>query len=282
MSGKFIPLKAGPALFDFSRPYIMGILNVTPDSFSDGGQFSDPQKAVERALYLQESGADIIDIGGESTRPGSNPVSLEEEIDRVIPVIEKLAGQLTVPISIDTYKTAVARLALDAGASMINDITALNFDPEMALLAAHRNVPVVLMHIKGSPKTMQKNPQYNDLLMEIFQYFEEAINRAETAGLPRSKLIIDPGIGFGKTFADNFRLIGNLNYFKRLNLPILIGASRKRFLSNQDKYSESERLEQSLAAACAAVMNGADFVRVHDVAQTRKALWVIENLRVNR
>ena len=282
MSGKHIPLTIGSKLFDFSRPYIMGILNITPDSFSDGGQFFYPSKAIDHALFLQDAGADILDIGGESTRPGSDPVSLDQELDRVIPVIEKLAPQLSIPISIDTYKSEVARQALKAGAVMINDITALNYDPDMALLAARTDVPVVLMHIKGTPKTMQKNPTYNDLLAEIKKYFEKSIALAEKAGVDRNKLVIDPGIGFGKSVEDNYRLISNLDYFGQLNLPILIGASRKRFLSDNNKYSESERLEQSLAAACAAVLNGADFVRVHDVPQTKKALRVIENLRINR
>jgi dihydropteroate synthase len=279
MASKLTPIKIGDILFDFSRPYIMGILNVTPDSFSDGGNFFDHDRAVEHALRMREEGADIIDIGGESTRPGSESVSAEEEIKRVIPVIESLRPKLTIPISIDTAKAEVAENALDAGADMINDITGLHGDPGLAELAAKRSVPVVAMHIKGTPRTMQKNPEYTDLCAEISSYFQDSINFAVKAGLDKSKVILDPGIGFGKTYEHNFELIRKLGRFKKFGLPIMLGVSRKRFLSIDNKYPEDERLEQSLAAASVAVLNGADFVRVHDVAPTRKALWVISKIK---
>lgn len=279
MTSELTPIQIGDILFDFSRPYIMGILNVTPDSFSDGGNFFDKDKAIEHALQMQDDGADIIDIGGESTRPGSNPVSAEEEIERVIPVIEYLQSRLKIPISIDTAKAVVAENALNSGAAMINDITGLHGDPGMAELAARRDVPVVAMHMKGTPRTMQKNPEYTDLCSEISTYFQDIINIAVRAGLNKSKIILDPGIGFGKTFDHNFELIRKLAKFKKFGLPIMMGLSRKRFLSIDNKYPENERLEQSLASASAAVLNGADFVRVHDVEPTRKALWVISKIK---
>ncbi len=282
MKPNFSPIDIGKINFDFSRPYVMGILNVTPDSFSDGGNFFSRDKAIDHVLRMQQEGADIIDIGGESTRPGSDPVSAEEELERVIPVIEAVAPELKIPISIDTCKAEVAEKALDAGASMINDVTGLRGDDKMAALASSRNVPVVIMHIKGKPKTMQKKPQYDDLIGEISDYFQESIRIAEDAGLTRNKLILDPGIGFGKTYAHNFELIRNLGEFQKFSLPLLVGASRKRFLSIDNKYPETERLEQSLVVACAAVGNGANFVRVHDVLSTKKALWAFLNINISR
>jgi dihydropteroate synthase len=282
MKPSFSPIDIGNIHFDFSRPYIMGILNVTPDSFSDGGNFFSRDIAIEHALRMQEEGADIIDIGGESTRPGSDPVSAEEELKRVIPVIEAILPKLKIPISIDTCKAEVAEKALDAGAAMINDVTGLRGDDKMAALASSCNVPVVIMHMKGKPKTMQKNPKYDDLIGEISDYFEGSIRIAENAGLPRDKLILDPGIGFGKTYDHNFELIRNLGEFNKFGLPLLVGASRKRFLSIDNKYPETERLEQSLAVACAAVENGANFVRVHDVLSTKKALWAFQNINISR
>ena len=279
MTANSRPLKIGGTNFDFTRPYIIGILNVTPDSFSDGGRFLNPQKAINHALKMQDEGADIIDIGGESTRPGSEPVDLDEELSRVIPVIEALSSRIKVPMSIDTCKSEVARQALDAGATMINDISGLRGDARMAGLAAERSVPVIVMHIKGTPRTMQKNPVYEDLIGEIKSYFEEGLSIAEKAGIRKDRIILDPGIGFGKTFQDNFRIIKNLAELKKLGLPINVGASRKRFLSVDNRYPENERLEQSLAIACTAVLNGADFVRVHDVCYTKKALWAICKIR---
>jgi dihydropteroate synthase len=279
MISDLTPLDIGGKVYDFSKPYIMGILNITPDSFSDGGNYFDPQKAIDHALRMRDEGADIIDIGGESTRPGSDRVELNEEIRRVIPVIEALSNKLDIPISVDTHKSQVALQALDAGAAIINDITALRGDPEMAAIAASRSIPVIAMHIKGTPKDMQKNPQYDDLIGEIITYFQETLEIAIKAGISKSKLILDPGIGFGKTFDDNFKIINNLSKFNALGLPILIGASRKRFLSENDRYSEDDRLEQSLAVACVSVLNGASFVRVHDVLQTQKALRTISKIQ---
>ncbi|MCH7887626.1 MAG: dihydropteroate synthase, partial [Candidatus Marinimicrobia bacterium] len=192
----------------------MGILNVTPDSFSDGGMFLEKDKAVARGIALANEGADIIDIGGESTRPGADPVSLQEELDRVIPVISELTNSIDVPISVDTYKSDVAREAISAGASMINDISGLRFDKEMANLAAEKEVPVVLMHIKGSPRDMQSDPQYDDMLEEIKNYLSESIDIGIQAGIDKSKIIVDPGIGFGKKIEDNFELIKNLGFFR--------------------------------------------------------------------
>ena len=282
MKSELTPIKIGDSRFDFSRPYIMGILNVTPDSFSDGGNFFSKDKAIEHAHRMQDEGADIIDIGGESTRPGSDSISVDEELERVIPVIEAIAPEIKAPISIDTHKAQVAQKALQAGASMINDITGLNGDNQMAQLAASHNVPVIIMHIKGTPKNMQKNPVYTDLIGEISKYFEESIGIAEAAGLKRDRLILDPGIGFGKTYENNFELISRLGDFKKFGLPLLVGASRKRFLSMDNKYSETQRLEQSLAIACAAVANGANFVRVHDVLATQKALWAFLNIDISQ
>jgi dihydropteroate synthase len=279
MTVKLSPLTIGKREFDFIHPYIMGILNITPDSFSDGGEFYNPQKAIEHALRMQTEGADIVDIGGESTRPGSEPIAADEEIDRVMPVIEALVPKLEIPISIDTRKSMVAEIALDAGAAMINDISGLKGDPRMAELAASKAVPVVVMHIKGKPKTMQADPYYDDLLGEIEAYFRESIEIAETAGVDKNRIILDPGIGFGKTYEDNFKLIKNLREFEKFGCPLLVGASRKRFLSIDDTYAENERLEQSLAMACAAVLNGAQFVRVHDVLPTVKALRAISRLQ---
>ena len=279
MTVKLSPLTIGKREFDFTRPYIMGVLNVTPDSFSDGGEFYNPQTAIKHALRMKTEGADIIDIGGESTRPGSESVGPDEELARVLPVIKALVPQLDIPISIDTCKSGVAEKALDAGAAMINDITGLKGDPRMAELAASREVPVVVMHIKGRPKTMQVDPRYDDLLGEVEAYFLESIEIAETAGIDKNRIILDPGIGFGKTYEDNFKLIKNLREFEKLGCPLLVGASRKRFLSIDDIYAENERLEQSLAVACMAVLNGARFVRVHDVLPTVKALWAVSRLK---
>jgi dihydropteroate synthase len=253
-----------------SRTHIMGILNVTPDSFSDGGKFYKFDDAVKQGLKMAEEGTDIIDVGGESTRPGSNPVSLEEELSRVIPVIESLSQRLDVPISIDTYKAKVAQEALNAGAQMINDISALRFDPELKKVAASHDVPVALMHIQGTPRTMQENPYYKDVIGEITFYLKESIQIATDAGIDREKIIIDPGIGFGKRLEDNLNILKNLKRFSILNRPILIGCSRKSFIGKILDLMPEERLEGSLAALAVAVMNGAHIVRVHDVKESRR------------
>jgi dihydropteroate synthase len=258
--------------FDFSlRTYIMGILNVTPDSFSDGGAYFEKSKAVDRAFRMADEGADIIDIGGESTRPGSEPVPLYEEIRRTVPVIEALSGKISIPLSIDTYKSAVAERAFEAGASIINDISGLRFDPRMPALAAKYNVPVVVMHIKGAPKDMQKNPAYDAVVPEIIDYLRGCIDIALDAGVSGDKIIIDPGIGFGKTFSHNLEIIKNLKEFAYLEKPILIGPSRKAFLGKiLGDAPPHERLEGTAAAVAISIFNGANIIRVHDVKEMRR------------
>lgn len=255
-----------------SRTLIMGVLNVTPDSFSDGGLFYDHARAIEHGIKLARDGADIIDIGGESTRPGSDPVSLQEEIRRVIPVIEALAREVDVPISIDTCKAEVASRALDAGASMVNDISALRFDPEMVRVVAERKVPVVLMHMKGTPKDMQLDPRYDDLISEIMAFLEERVHFAESNGVPPDSIIIDPGIGFGKTVEHNLSIINHLRKFKSLGKPILLGTSRKSFIGKVLNVGITEREEGTAATVVAGIINGADIVRVHDVSKILPAV----------
>jgi len=269
--------------FDFSkRTYVMGILNVTPDSFSDGGLFFDHSDAVRRALQMVEDGADIIDIGGESTRPGSEPVPLSEELNRTIPVIEALAKKVSVPISIDTYKAEVARRALDAGASIVNDITGLRFDPEMRHVVAKYGVPVVVMHIKGTPRDMQKDPQYEALMPEILDYLRESIRIAYEAGIAGDRVIIDPGIGFGKTFEQNLSIIHNLRDFTLLEKPMLIGVSRKAFIGHiLGGVPPGERLEGTAAAVAISIMNGANIIRVHDVKEMVKVAKVADAIKGN-
>ncbi|MCX7793299.1 MAG: dihydropteroate synthase [Thermodesulfovibrionales bacterium] len=263
-----------------SKTHVMGILNVTPDSFSDGGLFSDPERAVEHALRMVEDGADIIDIGGESTRPGSEPVSAAEEIKRVVPVIKRLVAQVKVPVSIDTYKSLVARAALDAGASMVNDISGLRFDPEMKNIVAEYRVPVIIMHIKGIPKTMQLNPTYDALIPEIMDYLREGIIIAREAGISEELIIIDPGIGFGKTFEHNLEIINRLREFTYLEKPILIGPSRKAFIGKLlGDVPPLMRLEGTLGAVAIAAYNGANIVRVHDVKETVKLLKVVDGIK---
>lgn len=247
------------------RTHIMGILNVTPDSFSDGGLYLDTEKAVERALEIEKEGADIIDIGGESTRPGAIPLSPEEELSRVIPVIERLKSILKIPISIDTYKAPVAKEAIQAGASIINDISGLRYDPDMASVASEYGVPVVIMHIKGTPRDMQVNPVYQDLIGEILDYLKEGISIALKAGVDESRIIVDPGIGFGKTVEHNLEIINRLDEFKSLGMPILFGPSRKSFIGKILDLPVDNRLEGTAAAVAIGIIKGADIVRVHDV-----------------
>ncbi|MCD4763986.1 MAG: dihydropteroate synthase [Desulfobacterales bacterium] len=270
-----------------NRTCIMGILNVTPDSFSDGGLFFSCDAAVAHGEKLAEAGADIIDIGGESTRPFSEPVSIEEEGRRVLPVIEKLAKRVSIPISIDTTKASMAREAIESGASIINDISAMYSDPDMMGVVSKYGVPVVVMHMKGAPKTMQVSPHYDHLIEEIKEFLEKAICRAEKNGIARSKIIIDPGIGFGKTVEHNLLIIKYLNKFKTLNNPILIGPSRKSFIRNilegirdGDTRLEMPELETGTQAAiAAAVLKGAHIVRVHDVGRARSTLELIDSIR---
>ncbi len=248
-----------------NRALIMGILNVTPDSFSDGNLFYEKDKAVSHVLTMIEDGADIIDIGGESTRPFSEPVSLEEELKRVVPVIEEISKKVDIPISIDTYKAEVAKRAIKAGASIINDISALRFDPEMVKVVADNDVYVVLMHMKGTPQDMQVDPYYDNVVLEIFEFFKERVDFAISSGIERDKVIIDPGIGFGKRLEDNLALINNLDKFKELNLPILLGTSRKSFIGRILDREVGERDIGTAATLSVGIMRGANILRVHNV-----------------
>jgi dihydropteroate synthase len=253
------------------RTHLMGILNVTPDSFSDGGMFLDQGNAISHGIELASQGADIIDIGGESTRPGAKPLLPDEELRRVIPVIEGLSGKIDIPISIDTYKSLIAEKAIEAGAEMINDISGLHFDPKMADVAAKYDVPVAVMHIKGTPEIMQLDVHYDCLLTEIMEYLEESTEIAERAGVDERQIIIDPGIGFGKSVEDNLRIISRLTEFKSLGKPIMLGLSRKSFIGKILNAEVDQRVEGTLASISAAIMNGANILRVHDVAPARKA-----------
>jgi len=272
-----IPLPRLDKRLHYSRPLIMGVLNVTPDSFSDGGNFVDPGKAVEHALHMAAEGADIIDIGGESTRPGAEPVWEGEEADRVVPVIEALQEHF-IPLSIDTRHSFVMEKALNAGAHIINDVTALTYDPESMAVAAASGAPVILMHSKGDPETMQDSPSYNNTLLDVFDYLKERVAACEAAGIERSRLILDPGIGFGKRMVqDNLALINGLPLLHTLGCPLLFGASRKSFIGAiSGETDPSKRLPASLAAAMKAVELGAQIVRVHDVAETKQALSLVQ------
>jgi len=258
---------------------IMGILNVTPDSFSDGGLFMDKEAAIAHGETLASAGADIIDVGGESTRPFSEPLTADEEIQRVVPVIEELASRLSVPISIDTNKAEVARRAIGAGASMVNDIGALKADPAMAGVVAGAGVPVVLMHMKGTPKAMQIDPRYEDVVAEVRSFLADAIGRAEQAGIERSKIIVDPGIGFGKTVTHNLLLIKHLSEFTTLGVPVLIGPSRKAFITKILGPGNERREVGTQAAVAAAALQGAHVVRVHDVEWTKETLKLVDAIK---
>jgi dihydropteroate synthase len=275
-------LKLGP------RTAIMGIVNVTPDSFSDGGRFHTADAAIAHAEQLIQAGADIIDIGGESSRPFADAVSPEEEMARVLPVIKHLAGRISVPISIDTTKAAVAEAALEAGAAIVNDISALEMDPKIAEVAVRHGVPVILMHMKGTPRTMQLEPEYENVVNEVRDFLSAAIERAVSAGIDRKKIIVDPGIGFGKTAHHNLLLLQQLEELADLGVPILVGPSRKRFIrdivnvsSQEDITPDRPEVETGTqAAVAAAIMHGAHIVRVHDVANTRAMVRVLDAIRL--
>jgi len=257
------------------RTLIMGVVNVTPDSFSDGGRFLERERAVQRALALLDQGADILDIGGESTRPGARAVQLEEELERVLPVIRDIRRQRPEAlVSIDTYKAPVARAALEAGAVMINDVTALGGDPEMAALAAESGAALVLMHMKGTPRTMQENPTYQDVVAEVRDFLGRRLERALAAGVEAERVMLDPGIGFGKTLEHNLLLIRHLESLRGLGRPILLGASRKAFIGLLTGRPVEERLWGTIGAHVAGAALGADMVRVHDVGPVREALMV--------
>lgn len=255
------------------RPLVMGILNITPDSFFDGGRYNNTEHAIKHAFEMIEEGADIIDVGGESTRPFSKPVPLKDELERVIPVIEEIRSKSDIFISIDTYKARVAEEAFHAGADIINDISGLGFDKDMAKTAARLGAYVVIMHIKGTPEDMQTNPGYEDVIEEIKGYFKDRIDFALSSGIQREKIILDPGIGFGKRVEDNLKIIKELRGFKEFDLPILIGTSMKSFIGHVTESELQERVEGTLASIALSVWNGADIVRVHDV---KKAIKVIK------
>ncbi len=276
---RVIPL-AGNRRIALDRPVVMGILNVTPDSFSDGGRFASLDRAVEHALVMIDEGADIIDVGGESTRPGAEPVAPEEELRRVVPVIESIRRHSDICISVDTYHAATAEAALDAGADMINDISSMRFDTGMVDLVAKRKTPVILMHMKGTPGNMQENPGYVDCVGEITEFFAERIEYCRRHDVDETKLILDPGIGFGKRLVDNLDLLGNLSRFRTFGLPLLVGVSRKSFIGmlHASATRPEQRLGGSVAAMVTAVRNGADIVRVHDVAPSVEALKVVQGI----
>jgi dihydropteroate synthase len=258
------------------RTHVMGVLNVTPDSFSDGGRYYETDEAVEHGLQMARDGADIIDVGGESTRPFSQKLSVSEEIDRVIPVIGALRDLLSIPISIDTYKSEVAREALRAGASIINDISALRFDPQMASVVAQGDGPLILMHMKGTPENMQVNPSYDDLMSEISRFLKGAIERSVAAGVREELILVDPGIGFGKTFEHNLRIIRELSRFRSLGRPVLLGTSNKAFIGHILQKGINERETGTMATVAAGVMNGAQVVRVHNVKKAVETVRIID------
>ncbi len=269
-------IRCGAHTLSFDNTLIMGILNVTPDSFSDGGMFADVDSAVAHAKKMVADGADIIDVGGESSRPGSAPLSERQELARVLPVVSRLIKEVSAPISIDTYKPGVAEACLKAGAHLLNDITGLT-NPQMIQVAARYHVPVVAMHMKGTPKTMQENPVYQDVVREIKAFFKERITAARKAGI--EDIIIDPGIGFGKTLEHNLCILKNLGELKSLGCPILVGPSRKAFIGAITGAPVTERLSGSLAAVVVSIMNGAHIVRVHDVRECSQAIHVVDAIR---
>lgn len=265
----------GNLRYDFtSRTYLMGILNVTPDSFSDGGRFFDLEKAVAHARQLERDGADFLDVGGESTRPGAEPVTADEEIRRVVPVIKKLSRELSIPISIDTTKSIVAQEALRAGAVIVNDISGLRFDAAMPKVIAEHSATAVLMHMKGDPRSMQQNPQYDDVVGEVSAFLQRQAVLAERAGI--TQIILDPGIGFGKNLSHNVVLIRHLRAFVELGYPVLVGPSRKSFLGAILDLSVGDRVEGTAAAVTASVLGGASIVRVHDVKEMKRVARVAD------
>lgn len=268
----------GGSLLCGRRTLVMGILNVTPDSFSDGGRWFDPDLAVAHGLEMIRQGADLIDVGGESTRPGARPVAAAEEIRRVRPVVERLARQ-GVLVSIDTSKAAVARAAFRAGARILNDVTALRRDPAMARAAARAGAAVILMHMKGTPRTMQKDPRYEDVVAEICRFFRKALKYALSAGIPRDRILLDPGIGFGKRPEHNVEILRRLDEFRSLGRPLVVGTSRKSFIGHYLGRAVGERLAGTAATVAAAVLRGADVVRVHDVREMSDVTRMVNLLR---
>ena len=278
-------LKVGNKTFDLERKtLVMGILNVTPDSFSDGNSFKSVGRAVNHAIQMQKDGADIIDIGGESTRPGALSVSVEEELKRVVPVIKELTGKIDVPLSIDTYKSDVARKVLDLGVSMVNDITALQGDTKLVNVVSEYDVPVCLMHMKGNPRDMQKNPEYSDIILEVKDFLKERAEYTIFNDVKKENIVVDPGLGFGKRTGrgveDNCEILKHLSDLKSLGYPILVGASRKTFIGNvcggDTQLPTEQRLEGSLAAGVVAALNGANILRVHNVKETKRCIGLVD------
>jgi dihydropteroate synthase len=266
-----------------TRTLLMGVLNVTPDSFSDGGKFLDPQSAIEHALEMERAGADLLDIGGESTRPGSTGTAAEAELARILPVLEGLHGALKIPIAVDTRKSQVAEAAISAGAQLINDISGLRFDPRIAEVAYRRGVPLILMPMRGEPATMQKGPFARDVMKDVAQSLRASIRKARAAGVRKSQIIIDPGIGFGKSFEQNYELLRKLPELAKLGYPLLVGTSRKGFLGatlarNGKPAPPEERLWGTAATVTASILGGAHIVRVHDVAEMAQVARVADCL----
>ena len=273
-----LPTRHGVLEF-FRRTLIMGIINVTPDSFSDGGERYDAVKAIADGVAMVKSGAHILDIGGESSRPGATPVSEDEELARVLPVVRGLREETDAPISIDTYKSKVARAALNAGADVVNDISALRFDPAMAAMIAAEKVPVVLMHMQGTPRTMQREPKYDDVVREVRDFLAAQLYTAMDAGIAQGMIVIDPGIGFGKTLQHNLQLLRGLPMIAALGQSVLVGTSRKAFIGRILNAEPLDRVEGSLATAVASVLAGANIIRAHDVAETAKAVKIADAIR---
>jgi dihydropteroate synthase len=264
------------------QTYIMGVLNVTPDSFSDGGEFNNISAAVNQALEMVKAGVDIIDIGGQSTRPNAAQITLEEELNRVIPIIETLRPKINLPISIDTTRAEVAQAAIKAGANLVNDISGGTFDPEMLPVVANLNCPIILMHIRGNPQTMQQLTDYQDLMTDIYSFLAQQITIATSAGIEPEKIIIDPGIGFAKNWEQNLEILRRLQLLKKLNCPILVGASRKSFIGHiLNQPDPKARVWGTAAACCAAISNGADILRVHDVQAMREVSMVADAIYRN-
>lgn len=263
-----------------SRTFVMGILNITPDSFYDGGKYFDGKLNLERviddAVKMEKDGADFIDIGGESTRPGAVKISEEEELERVIPVIESLKGKLRIPLSIDTYKSHVAEEALRAGACIVNDISGFRYDERMSEVTAEYNASCILMHIKGTPENMQKNPVYENVISEVLEYLQLSISIAKKSGI--KQIVTDPGIGFGKTLEHNLELIRNLKEFRKSGYPVMLGVSRKSFIDKIISSGVNDRLEGTIAANITGIMNGANIIRVHDVLENIKAIKVADRI----
>jgi dihydropteroate synthase len=273
--------KLGKLEYDLSsRTHLVGILNVTPDSFSDGGRHFGFDRAIEHAHRMAEEGADIIDIGGESTRPGSESVSEEEELRRVVPVIKRLAKELEIPLSIDTYKSRVAEQALAAGASIVNDISGFTADSSMLTVVAQGRATAIVMHMKGTPKTMQQNPSYDNVTLEVAQFLERQVAKARSAGI--DQVIVDPGIGFGKNLEQNLQLIRELKILRTIGCPVLVGPSRKSFIGTILDLPVEQRLEGTAAVVTACILNGAELVRVHDVKEMKRVASVADALRAHQ